>query len=93
MCYRSAWLPATVAVGGLLCAGPAAAEEKKAVDLPRTVNDEAGLFGEDARTKANTEIAEIKKRFRKDPLIETLKEVPNAKTADLSTPSARNKFA
>jgi hypothetical protein len=92
MRYRSAWRLAAVVVGGLVCAAPSAAQEKKPAEPPPGVKDEAGLFGEDARKKAIAEIADIKKRFQKDLVIETLKEAPGAKDADLSTPAAKNKF-
>jgi outer membrane protein assembly factor BamB len=77
----------------ILCLDVAApTEEKKAKDQARTINDEAALFSEAARQKANAAIAEIKKRYHKDLFIETLKSAPGADKADLSTAEAKQRF-
>jgi hypothetical protein len=56
----------------------------KVAGAPRTVNDEAKLFSEAAKEKANKEIAEIKRRYRKDLLIETLARPKGGAAAKLS---------
>src|SRR6266446_7278694 len=58
-----------VLLGWLLTAEPATAQKKKTP--ARTVQDEAGLFSPTAVQKANAEIAEIKRIYNKDLLIET----------------------
>jgi hypothetical protein len=43
---------------------------------PRTVQDDAGFFSDKAKERANSSIAEVKKRFNKDLVIETLAQPP-----------------
>jgi prolyl oligopeptidase len=57
----------------LFTAGPALAQDKS-VGPAKTVDDGARLFSADAREKANTEIAEIKRRYGKDLFIQTIAE-------------------
>jgi hypothetical protein len=71
MSRRSRWLAPVLAAMGLAFAAPAEAQRKKP-DPAHTVIDDAGLFSEAARQKANNEIVAIKRRFHKDLLIETV---------------------
>ena len=82
----------TVLFGWLLAAGPATAQ-KKVVGPPRTVQDDADFFGAAAKSQANAEIAEIKRRFNKDLLFETIVKAPaSIEKIDLSNPRERNQY-
>src|SRR5438067_1121243 len=72
---RWALIPALVA-GWLAFAGPGTAWASKASDPPFKVKDEGGFFSELAKDKANREIAEIKRLYGKDVLVETSKTAP-----------------
>jgi hypothetical protein len=59
------------------------------------VVDGAGLFSHDARNKADDAIDDIRRRTRKDLLIETVRELPEARLKDyrdLKTPADRVRF-
>jgi uncharacterized protein len=63
-----------ILAGWLWAAARAPAQGKN--DPPRRINDEAHLFSKDAIHKAENEIADIKKKYRKDLLIETREQGP-----------------
>jgi uncharacterized membrane protein YgcG len=68
------------------------AKAEAAAGPPRTVVDEAGLFSEEAKKKANAAIAEIKERYRKDLLVETLKSLPEGKKVGLTSAREKQEF-
>jgi hypothetical protein len=51
--------------------------------LPFAVEDGAKMFGKDAREKANKKIEDIKRKYDRDLLIETIPEVPDNRKAEL----------
>jgi hypothetical protein len=61
--------------GWLALAAPAAAQKNKPVPL-NGVDDKAGLFSDQAISKARNEIQEIKRRTRKDLVIQTFPNPP-----------------
>src|SRR5438105_2640788 len=67
--YAQWTLIPAVLLGWLLTAAPATAQKQRTP--ARTVQDEAGLFSPTAVQKANAEIADIKRLYNKDLLIET----------------------
>jgi hypothetical protein len=73
MLRATCWICSSLILVGCLLAAPSAFAQKKdaANDPPRKVNDEAGLFSEDAIKAANEAIAKIKSAYHKDLLIET----------------------
>lgn len=61
--------------------------------IPFAVQDQAGLFSKEAKDQANADIAQIKKRFGKDLLIETIATAPKEiDKIDLKDAAAERKF-
>jgi len=67
-----------IMVGWLSFSGTASAQANKRSGPARTVEDDGGFFSEKAKQKADEEIAQIKKRFDKDLLIETFSKAPDS---------------
>jgi uncharacterized membrane protein YgcG len=87
------WILPAVVLGWLTTAGPALAQQGKPADPAPRVMDSAGLFGEEAVQKANSAIADLKRRFKKDLLIQTFAEAPAAiKKVDLDDKQAKHRF-
>src|SRR5262249_52367418 len=82
---RWALIPAVLA-GWLCLAGPAAA-------VTPEVKDDAGLFSAEAVKKANEIIADVSRRFKKDVVVETVKEVPEDKQSQLKSLGSDKFFA
>lgn len=84
------WLPVlAVVAGGLLSGRPAFGTAAAAV--APTIKDEAKLFSEDARDKANQKLRQIYRDYHKDLLIETFPEVPKDLQKDLAD-KGKDKF-
>jgi uncharacterized protein len=80
-------------LAGLVPGGAAVAQQRKAADPPRRVQDDAGLFSEAAVRKANERIAEIKRRYHKDLLIETVERVTrDGKTVTFKDNAEKHRF-
>src|SRR5436309_2021594 len=62
--------------------------------LTAEIRDEAGFFSPEAIQKANAEIKEIKREFKRDLLIETFKSVPADRLEEFKKMDrkARNRF-
>jgi hypothetical protein len=75
-----------ILVGGLLTGPPATAKE-----TAPTIQDDARLFSKRAREEANTIMAEIKRLYKKDLLIETVAKAPED-IKKLKTAAERRKF-
>lgn len=77
MVRATRWICWGLILAGLLST-PSLAPAQGKNDPPREVIDEAGLFSKQAIRDANAEIADIKRTYHKDVLVETRKEgVPN----------------
>jgi uncharacterized protein len=72
-----------VALAGWLLLAPAAQAQSYGV------HDEAGLFSKEARTKAVAEIERLHNTYKKDVLVETLKEGPQGNVEEFAIERAR----
>src|SRR5262245_57918867 len=95
MLHLTRWilLPA-ILIGWLAAPQFAAAQGKVRQPRPtRTVQDDGDFFSNKAKEKANQEIAEIKKKFDKDLLIETFAKAPESiKKINLKDSKEKNEF-
>lgn len=78
--------------GLVLAPGDAAWGQVKGVDPWRPVKDEVGLFTPRAEEQANERIAEIKRKFNKDLVIEAIHPPKRPKDLDIKDKAAVNKF-
>jgi uncharacterized protein len=84
------WLPlAALFLTGWFGGGVALAQPSKTA---RTVQDDLGLFSAEAKSKANAEIARIKREFHKDLMIETTPPPKQPKDLDVNDTAAVDKF-
>jgi uncharacterized membrane protein YgcG len=82
-----------IMVGWLSFSGTASAQANKRSGPARTVEDDGGFFSEKAKQKANEEIAQIKRKFDKDLLIETFSKAPESiSKVNLKDPKEKDEF-
>src|SRR2546421_1662027 len=94
MMHLTRWLlvPAVI-VGWLSFAGTAHAQASKRSSPAKTVVDDGGFFSDKAKEKADEEIAEIKKKYKRDLLIETFAKAPESiAKVDLKNRQEKNHF-
>src|SRR5260370_29386294 len=85
------WALLLAMVGWLQASGPVSAQKNR--EPARTIQDDAGLFSAAAKDKANAEIDDIKRQFKRDFLVETVGEKKFAGEDAKAVNTAVNKWA